>query len=324
MDTKNKFKKSDLFRCVKDSWLPILDKPELDQIVSILNDLGHSVCPTKELIFAAFEFFQVADMKIIIIGQDPYSNKEDACGLAFTSRRGVPASAKNILRCLKAHDLLTDPAKGAEMCADFTFWAEQGVLLLNKSLTCTEGASNSHVGLWDAYTKSLLEHIATVRPDVPVFAWGRDAQIAIRGLKFSTVLTWSHPSPLADNRLSVDKKFVNCDHFIRYSNIITWDYYNTFLIVSFNDATFYLRIGSQNEYYYININELNKKIVHLYGVCVIMYLKPTMLSYIVLPHHNVTSHMQVYNDETEIRKSIEIGDFRGAQLSILEGRIKRE
>lgn len=141
-------------------------------------------------------------MKCVIIGQDPYHQRDPqyANGLAFSARVGtrpLPKSLVNIYRELK-HDIGTDRTDG-----DLTVWARQGVLLLNTSLTVCAGRANSHASIgWGRLVKDVIAAINDYKENVVYILWGRNAQTL--GMFVDTtkhhIIKSAHPSPMSANR----------------------------------------------------------------------------------------------------------------------------
>jgi uracil-DNA glycosylase len=179
-----------------------------DGIDECLNDefSKHTIYPSPKQIFNAFDHFNVNELKVVIIGLDPYIREGQAMGLCFSSKHTkIPPSLKNILKEVeREYGKVPNP--------DLTAWAKQGVLLLNRFLTVREGLSNSHKFIWKSFTEDICKFIANEFEDIVYMLWGRDAQ-QIEHLIDNTknlVLKSIHPSPLAQVGVS---KFVGCGHF---------------------------------------------------------------------------------------------------------------
>jgi uracil-DNA glycosylase len=157
--------------------------------------------PPEELIFEAFNSCALQNLKVVIIGQDPYHGEGEANGLAFSVNDGIkiPPSLRNIFRELN-DDLGTIfmPTSG-----NLSSWAKQGVLLLNASLSVRKDAANSHKHLqWSVFTDTVIKKISEEKEGVVFILWGAFAQK--KGIKIDTtkhlVLTSGHPSPLSANQ----------------------------------------------------------------------------------------------------------------------------
>jgi uracil-DNA glycosylase len=189
----------------------------------------NSICyPPKELLFAAFDYCSFENLKVVIIGQDPYHGVGEANGLCFSVSTGVniPPSLRNIFREL-ANDLGTVflPTSG-----NLEHWAKQGVLLLNASLSVQKDRPNSHKHLhWNVFTDAVIEIISNQKEGVVFLLWGSFAQK--KGLKIDKnkhlVLQAGHPSPLSANKgLWFNKKHFSTTNLYLQSKgfyIINWN-----------------------------------------------------------------------------------------------------
>ncbi len=132
---------------------------------------SETVYPPHTDVFRAFHLTPLEDVKVVILGQDPYPRPGQAHGLAFSVPSGLrqPPSLRRIFRALREDDGLTfrQPRSG-----DLASWAEKGVLLLNTALTVKEGAAGSHVAEWKAFTDSVVELVAERRTPVVFLLWG--------------------------------------------------------------------------------------------------------------------------------------------------------
>lgn len=168
---------------------------------------GRNVYPPREQVFDAMRITTFSQVKVVIIGQDPYINEHpqlgpEAHGLCFSVREGIPAppSLKNIFQEI---DNSLHGGVRRDVSTDLTRWAKQGVLLLNASLTVIAKQSNSHAHLgWHAITDSIIETISEHKDHVVFMLWGSFAQkkAALIDLNKHLVLKTSHPSPLSAHR----------------------------------------------------------------------------------------------------------------------------
>ena len=173
---------------------------ELQKLVD--EEYRNYVCfPPKELVFNAFKECPLHDLKAVIIGQDPYHGEGEANGLCFSVNDGVaiPPSLKNIFTEINHElDRVFFPTSG-----NLQHWAQQGVLLLNASLTVRKDLANSHKHLkWNFFTDSVIQYISENTKNVVFLLWGSFAQK--KGSKIDRekhlVLECGHPSPLSANR----------------------------------------------------------------------------------------------------------------------------
>jgi uracil-DNA glycosylase len=196
-----------LYKNIDFSWKPFFETETqkeyfLKLIQDVENEYNTSICfPPKELIFNAFEKCKLNDLKVVIIGQDPYHGEGEANGLCFSVNDGVkiPPSLKNIFSEINSDfDSIFLPTNG-----NLERWAEQGILLLNAGLTVKKDEANSHKHLkWNLFTDSLINYISNNYENIVFMLWGSFAQK--KGLKINRekhlVLETGHPSPLSANR----------------------------------------------------------------------------------------------------------------------------
>ena len=163
----------------------------------ILNDIQvpDDFIPEFSRIFRAFEL-PISELKICILGQDPYPNPEDAMGIAFSvnaDRSKLPATLRNIFK-----ELETDCGI-KNISGDLSPWHKQGVFLFNRVLTTKNGFSNSHKDLgWQKFTESVIKHLATRK--IVFILWGESAGGVEPLLNPQLVIRSVHPSPLSSYR----------------------------------------------------------------------------------------------------------------------------
>lgn len=182
---------------------PILAEPQQRTLVQWLNQRaakGAQLFPPAESVFKALNDTPVEQVKVVILGQDPYHGPGQAQGLSFSVPGGVrfPPSLRNIFKELADDVPFTPPDSG-----DLSSWARQGVLLLNAVLTVEQGQANAHQGKgWEAVTDAVIEHINRHRDDVVFMLWGSYAQKKGQMIdrQRHCVLTAPHPSPLSAHR----------------------------------------------------------------------------------------------------------------------------
>lgn len=198
-----------------DSWLADAPQGVLDRTRELLDRVAamratETIYPPQDDILNALAFTGADDVRVVILGQDPYHGPNQAMGLSFSvpaSQRKLPPSLKNIYKELAADQDCPVPHTG-----DLTPWARQGVLLLNTTLTVREHAANSHSKLgWQVLTDYVIERCCTLSRPVVFLAWGRFAVQMVQGKLAQTqagpdtakyLLTSTHPSPLSANRSS--------------------------------------------------------------------------------------------------------------------------
>mgnify|MGYP006272646989 CR=1 FL=1 len=191
----------------------------LDEILENIENDKDKLCPSQNQIMNFAKLTPLDNVRIVIIGQDPYYTKDIANGLAFSSaKKGyVPPSLKNIFKCLIKNGFVNRIPKNG----DLTNWAKQGVLLLNTALTTREGKAKVHAKYWQKYTDYILKKISKYhrkkKNKLFFLLWGGPAQkkndiIDYDMEGYHKILSWRHPSSLAQ-RCAEYLKFINCDHF---------------------------------------------------------------------------------------------------------------
>ena len=174
------------------------------------------IYPKQKDIFKAFEMFEDNDLKVIIIGQDPYANLGQAMGLAFSVPEGVtiPPSLRNIFKEMSLEFDCLPSTRG-----DLTYLAKQGVLLLNTILTVEEGKPLSHdIPEYNELIRDVFIYFNNLDQPIVFMLWGGKAGKYARFLnnKNHLVLTANHPSPLSANRGG----WFGCNHFIKANSFL--------------------------------------------------------------------------------------------------------
>ena len=152
--------------------------------------------PKEEDIFAAFNHCSFDDVKIVIIGQDPYHGFDQANGLCFSVNDGLshPPSLTNIFK-----ELQTDVGKPIPISGNLSSWSKQGILLLNATLTVRANEAGSHQRRgWEEFTDAVIKQVSEQREQLVFLLWGKFAESKTKliDLKKHTILTAPHPSPL--------------------------------------------------------------------------------------------------------------------------------
>lgn len=184
--------------------------------------LASVICPTAENIFA-FARFSFSNTKVIIIGQDPYPNRANAHGLAFSVPHGIaiPPSERNIFSALISANLM--PESSRHKTGNLEVWAQQGVILLNTALTTIEGKPGAHVEQWNAFTHHLAAEIGRAHPGLIYLLFGKAAQQIERSIPRMCVgINWGHPSPQSpcNNDPTNPKNFIFCPAFRVANNML--------------------------------------------------------------------------------------------------------
>lgn len=200
-------------------------EPELDDISDILmNDekINGPFFPLKENIFRAFELTQLNNIKVVIIGQDPYHDTiynglPRAIGLAFSVSKdaNIPPSLKNIYKELER----SIPEFKQPLHGDLSCWTNQGILLLNMCLTVRPHRAGSHGSLWLGFINKVINAICEKNEKCIFLMWGLQAQ-KIRTMlgDRAIILTANHPSGFSANRGS--EPFIGCNHFVKINEIL--------------------------------------------------------------------------------------------------------
>jgi uracil-DNA glycosylase len=175
-----------------------------------------TVFPQKDKIFNAFTKTPIDNLKVVILGQDPYHGAGQAQGLAFSTPKDIknPPSMQNILKEIKS-DLGRDSSC---LDGDLTPWAKDGVLLINAILTVEEGKPKSHHKLgWEIFTDNIIKYISANCDDIIFLLWGAPAIAKTKLINTSRhhILTAPHPSPLSSYR-----GFFGCKHFSKTNDIL--------------------------------------------------------------------------------------------------------
>lgn len=210
---------------LEQSWLQVLEEefkqPYMESLRNFLileKKMGYTIYPEMNLIFNAFFQTPFNDVKVVIVGQDPYHGPNQAHGLSFSVRENVarPPSLQNIYK-----ELVTDVGIEMPKSGCLEPWAKQGVLLLNATLSVRAGEPLSHYGKgWEIFTDAAVEKLALKKDPIVFLLWGKSAQEkcfkVFKKLKENPhlVLTAAHPS-----FYSV-AKFFGCKHFSKTNEFL--------------------------------------------------------------------------------------------------------
>tara|TARA_A100001015_G_C15001062_1_gene718525 strand:- start:426 stop:1157 length:732 start_codon:yes stop_codon:yes gene_type:complete len=241
-----KFKRKYIYNNVKKSWKNIITKSMTDEqyktIKKTINSSNNVIYPNIENVFETFKYFDVNELKVVILGQDCYINclKENdiiypqANGLAFSvsKKHKIPPSLKNIFKELdETMEDFKIPDHG-----DLTRWvSNEKILLLNSALTVEHGKSNSHIKLWEPITDNIIKLISDNCENIVFILWGNFAKSKKKFIdsKKHYIIDGVHPSPLACkyNLKGTSKSFFghsyfkNTNNFLKSKNIleINWN-----------------------------------------------------------------------------------------------------
>jgi uracil-DNA glycosylase len=205
------------------SWQKVLssefDKPYFKELTSFVRKEYelHTCFPKGSQIFSAFDYCPFNEVKVVIIGQDPYHGVGQANGLCFSVNDGIPfpPSLMNVFKEIEQDLKLPFPKSG-----NLERWAKQGILLLNATLTVRQSEAGSHQNKgWETFTDAVIQKISEEKENVVFLLWGGFAKK--KGLKINRtkhhVLETGHPSPLSANRglWFGNKHFSNTNEFLK-------------------------------------------------------------------------------------------------------------
>ena len=206
---------------IEQSWKERLseefEKPYFKQLTDFVRSEYEkgTVYPPGALIFNAFNHCPFEQVKVVLLGQDPYHEPQQAHGLCFSVREGVafPPSLVNIFK-----EVQSDLGSPVPKSGDLTRWAEQGVLLLNATLTVRAHAAGSHQNKgWELFTDAVIHCLSTQRDHLVYILWGSYAQRkgAMIDTNKNLVLQSPHPSPLSASRgFFGNKHFSKTNHYL--------------------------------------------------------------------------------------------------------------
>ena len=207
---------------IEKSWQEVLqvefDKPYFESLVSFVKQeyASNTIFPPAGQIFNAFNTCPFNNVKVVILGQDPYHGPAQAHGLCFSVNDGIqfPPSLQNIFK-----EITSDLGIPAPKTGNLTRWAEQGVLLLNATLTVRASQAGSHQGKgWEEFTDAVIKTISEKAENVVFILWGSYAikKKSLINASKHCILTAPHPSPLSSYR-----GFFGCKHFSQTNTYLT-------------------------------------------------------------------------------------------------------
>jgi uracil-DNA glycosylase len=216
----------DILCNIEPDWIAVLHEVTLLNAVCkrLFRQDVSRMCPPPAKWFEFARLTPYKDIKVVIIGQDPYHTPGLAHGLAFSSLGEIPPSLRNIFKCLVSCGLLPNMPSTANL----TPWANQGVLLINGALSTMQGRPKAHMKTWEPYVDHVITRIAADHEaqghKLIFMLWGAFAHTYKDILcdYNHVVMCWKHPSPLAQS--GSGKPFIECDHFQRATDMagICW------------------------------------------------------------------------------------------------------
>lgn len=207
---------------IEESWKSALTEEfnslyfsELKSFLENEKKTGQVIYPPSQYIFSAFDKTPFNNVKVVILGQDPYHGSGQAHGLSFSVpvKQGIPPSLKNIFKELKSDLNITMPETG-----NLEKWSQQGVLLLNATLTVRANQPGSHQKKgWENFTDSVIRRLSSERNGIVFLLWGKYAQAKEQLIDITKhfILMSPHPSPF-----SADKGFFGCKHFSKTNELL--------------------------------------------------------------------------------------------------------
>ena len=207
---------------IEKSWQEVLqtefDKPYFENLVGFVKQeyASNTIFPPAGQIFNAFNTCPFNNVKVVILGQDPYHGPGQAHGLCFSVNDGIqfPPSLQNIFK-----EITSDLGIPAPKTGNLTRWVEQGVLLLNATLTVRASQAGSHQGKgWEEFTDAVIKTISEKAENVVFILWGSYAikKKSLINASKHCILTAPHPSPLSSYR-----GFFGCKHFSQTNTYLT-------------------------------------------------------------------------------------------------------
>jgi len=206
---------------IEPSWASVLEdefqKPYFGELVNFLKNEKQkkkTIYPKGSRIFNAFNSTPFDQVKVVILGQDPYHGAGQAMGLSFSVPRGIriPPSLRNIYNELNRSNSFTIPSHG-----DLSAWADQGVFLLNAVLTVAAGEPRSHAKIgWETFTDAVIQKLSSERSGLVFLLWGNFARQKRKLIDTERhlVLESRHPSPLAGNSFQGNNHFTDTNNYL--------------------------------------------------------------------------------------------------------------
>lgn len=208
------------------SWSEVLEqkefqKPYFKELSQQLyeDEKQYTIYPPKEDIFNAFKLCSFDKTRVVVLGQDPYFNEGQAMGLSFSVRKGVkiPPSLQNIYKELKSDLNISAPNYG-----DLSGWAQNGVLMLNNTLTVRKGSPNSHLDFgWSNFTNNIISLLNEEKKNLVFILWGKFAQSKVEYITDTShfKICSPHPSPYsASSGFFGSKPFSKTNDFLLKTN----------------------------------------------------------------------------------------------------------
>jgi uracil-DNA glycosylase len=219
---------SDLWNSIPESWQASLIQcrnqiDEIDALISTEKAAGLEIVPSVDRIFAAL-VVPPSEVSVVVIGQDPYPTAAHALGMAFAVPSGtkpLPGSLRNIFK-----EIDSDLGRNSVTDCSLTGWIDQGVLLLNTTLTTQAGVRAAHASWpWDQIVRAILEQVVAVNPKVVGMLWGNHAKQFADLFQSDCIAESAHPSPLSASRGFLGSKpFTRANQILAVNgkSVISW------------------------------------------------------------------------------------------------------
>lgn len=216
---------SNLLNELPEDWKSLLNECIAESDLAYIDNLYDSgdvekvVYPPKNNLFEAFKYFNLSDLKVVILGQDPYHQPGQAHGLAFSVADGaIPRSLGNIYKELRNEYIDVESEQYSH--GNLMNWVNQGVLLLNTALTVEASKPNSHTKYWTHITNEIIKKINNNTENVVYLLWGKNAHKKEKFIdkEKNFVYKCNHPSPLSANRGNwfFNSQFLICNKYLEH------------------------------------------------------------------------------------------------------------
>lgn len=222
------YESKNLTELLPKSWISLIDENILQNTNNLLNNeiskcknTFHEIYPYQQYdIFKIFHINSLNDIKVVILGQDPYyANKFQANGIAFSVNNNVilPPSLRNIYKELNYN---YSQFNNISYSGNLLNWVQQGVFMLNASLTVKQKHPNSHNYIWEEFTTHIIDIISKKRENIIFVAWGNCALNRFKNIDLNKhiLLTSSHPSPLSCYK--TENPFIGSNIFLKINEIL--------------------------------------------------------------------------------------------------------
>lgn len=210
-------------------WLQVVDKKELFKVMSIIESEYKKciICPDQSNIFRAFKLCPYSELKVIMLGQDPYPQKNVATGILFGNKKEKVELSPSLQIIQEACINYEIPHGRIDFDVSLESWATQGILMLNSTLTCRLGQPGSHTMMWRPFISSLLRNLSNNNPGMVYVLFGSQAQTFLPYInkRVNDIITVEHPAWFArTNKKMPYQVFLDINNLIKgkYGTSIEW------------------------------------------------------------------------------------------------------